>query len=144
MSRRQTKVLHEQALKYGLPFGGKTTSLPRVARALHDFLATNSRRLSDDDDLLNASVCSRLWNGIAKNGRCWPNWTAWNERDNCCRWRSSESGWTRWLVSCVGQPKPSATTTGPVRCRFTWTHSTKRKKPPAGSSMSSTRVLPNS
>ncbi len=58
MSGRQTKVLHEQATKYGLPFGEKVIHLPRVVRALHDFLATNARRLSDDDDLLHASVSS--------------------------------------------------------------------------------------
>jgi hypothetical protein len=50
MSGRQTKVLHEQAQRYGLPFGGPTINLPEVVRALHDFLAANARKLADDDD----------------------------------------------------------------------------------------------
>ncbi|MCA9056384.1 MAG: hypothetical protein KDA75_21295, partial [Planctomycetaceae bacterium] len=59
MSGRQTKVLQEQAERYGLPFGGRTINLPQVVRALHDFLAANARRLAtDDDDLLHADVSS--------------------------------------------------------------------------------------
>lgn len=59
MSGRQTKVLQEQAARYGLPFGGRTVSLPQVVRALHEFLAANARRLApDDDDLLQADVSS--------------------------------------------------------------------------------------
>jgi len=58
MSGRQTKVLHEQAEKYGIPFGEKTINLPRVVRSLHDFLAANARRLSEDDDLLDAAISS--------------------------------------------------------------------------------------
>ena len=59
MSGRQTKVLNEQAERYGIPFGGRTIHLPKVVRALHDFLAANARRLAEeDDDLLNATVSS--------------------------------------------------------------------------------------
>ena len=50
MSGRQTKVLHEQADRYGLPFGGATVDLPAVVRALHDFLADNALKLARDDD----------------------------------------------------------------------------------------------
>jgi len=59
MSGRQTKVLQEQAERYGIPFGGRTVDLSKVVRALHDFLAANARRLAtDDDELLNADVSS--------------------------------------------------------------------------------------
>ena len=52
MSGRQSKVLNEQAARYGIPFGGPTISLPEVVRALHDFLAANAAKLSGDDDTL--------------------------------------------------------------------------------------------
>jgi hypothetical protein len=52
MSGRQTKVINEQALRYGIPFGGATINLPSVARALHDFLADNAVKLAKDDDEL--------------------------------------------------------------------------------------------
>jgi hypothetical protein len=52
MSGRQTKVINEQAARYGIPFGGPTVSLPAVVRALHDFLADNAVKLSRDDDVL--------------------------------------------------------------------------------------------
>ena len=59
MSGRQTKVLNEQAERYGIPFGGRTINLPNVVRALHDFLATHARRLmTDEDDLLSGDVSS--------------------------------------------------------------------------------------
>ncbi|WP_417851060.1 hypothetical protein [Thalassoglobus sp.] len=59
MSGRQTKVLNEQAERYGIPFGGRTINLPQVVHALHDFLAANARKfIDDDDDLLNANVSS--------------------------------------------------------------------------------------
>ncbi|WP_146512720.1 hypothetical protein, partial [Thalassoglobus neptunius] len=55
MSGRQTKVINEQAERYGIPFGGRTINLPKVVRALHEFLAANARRLlEDDDDLLQS------------------------------------------------------------------------------------------
>lgn len=54
MSGRQAKVLIEQASRYGIPFGSATISLPKVVRALHDFLADNKHKLArDDDDLLS-------------------------------------------------------------------------------------------
>jgi hypothetical protein len=52
MSGRQTKVINEQAERYGLPFGGATISLPAVVRALHDFLADNAAKLAREDDPL--------------------------------------------------------------------------------------------
>ncbi|MCA9016785.1 MAG: hypothetical protein KDA77_15740 [Planctomycetaceae bacterium] len=58
MSGRQTKVLHEQAERYGIPFAGRTINLNDVVRALHDFLAANARRLGEndsEDDLLYSS-----------------------------------------------------------------------------------------
>jgi hypothetical protein len=60
MSGRQTKVLQEQADRYGLPFGGATVDLPALARALHDFLAENALKLAreDDDPLLNGGTSS--------------------------------------------------------------------------------------
>ncbi|QDT55931.1 hypothetical protein Pan44_39790 [Caulifigura coniformis] len=59
MSGRQTKVLNEQAERYGIPFGGRTICLPRVVKAFHDFLAKNARKLADEDDpLLNSDVAS--------------------------------------------------------------------------------------
>lgn len=54
MSKRQTKVLHDQQDKYGLPIGGPTINLNKLAPALHDFLAANATRLvsSSEDGLL--------------------------------------------------------------------------------------------
>jgi hypothetical protein len=52
MSGRQTKVLQEQAERYGIPFASREISLPRVVKALHDFLAANARHLPSDADLL--------------------------------------------------------------------------------------------
>lgn len=56
MSGRQAKVLNEQAVLYGLPFGTAVIDLPVVVRALHDFLARNAKKLSalDCDDPLLA------------------------------------------------------------------------------------------
>lgn len=56
MSGRQTKVINEQAARYGIPFGGSVINLPAVVRALHDFLADNAVKLArDDDDLMQGS-----------------------------------------------------------------------------------------
>lgn len=56
MSGRQTKVINEQADRYGIPFGGPTVNLPEVVRAWHDFLAENKYKLArDDDPLMNGS-----------------------------------------------------------------------------------------
>ena len=56
MSGRQTKVINEQASRYGIPFGGPTISLPAVVRAFHDFLAENAQKLArDDDELMQGS-----------------------------------------------------------------------------------------
>ena len=50
MSGRQTKVINDQAARYGIPFGGASIDLPNVVKALHDFLAENAQRLARDDD----------------------------------------------------------------------------------------------
>ena len=56
MSGRQTKVLNEQAVRYGIPFGGATINLGAVVRSLHDFLADNAVKLArDDDELMQGS-----------------------------------------------------------------------------------------
>lgn len=61
MSGRQTKVLHEQAMRYNLPLGGPTINLPALARALHDFLADNAAKLArDDDELLTGGTSPAL------------------------------------------------------------------------------------
>jgi len=53
MSGRQTKVINEQAARYGIPFGGAKIDLPAVIRAMHDFLADNAVKLArNEDDLL--------------------------------------------------------------------------------------------
>lgn len=52
MSGRQTKVINEQAERYGIPFGGSTINLPAVVRALHDFFADNAAKLAREDDPL--------------------------------------------------------------------------------------------
>ena len=58
MSGRQTKVLNEQAARYGIPFGGAVIDLPAVVRALHDFLAENAVKLARDDDELMQGASS--------------------------------------------------------------------------------------
>src|SRR5678809_527616 len=50
MSGRQTKVINEQADRYGLPFGGPFINLPKFVRAFHDFLAANAVKLARDDE----------------------------------------------------------------------------------------------
>lgn len=61
MSGRQAKVLIEQASRYGIPFGAATVSLPKVVRALHDFLADNKHKLArDDDDMLTGPASPAL------------------------------------------------------------------------------------
>ncbi|QDV25950.1 hypothetical protein [Aureliella helgolandensis] len=61
MSGRQAKILNEQASRYGIPFGGANVSLPKVVRALHDFLADNKHKLArDDDDLLSGPASPAL------------------------------------------------------------------------------------
>jgi hypothetical protein len=54
MSGRQTKVINEQADRYGLPLGGPVVNLPKLARAFHDFLAENALKLAKEDDPLLA------------------------------------------------------------------------------------------
>lgn len=56
MSGRQTKVINEQAARYGIPFGGASINLSAVVRALHDFLADNAVKLAkEEDDLMQGS-----------------------------------------------------------------------------------------
>lgn len=49
MAGRQSKILNEQAARYGIPFGGRIVNLPKVVTALHDFLAANAQKLAADD-----------------------------------------------------------------------------------------------
>ena len=61
MSGRQTKVLNEQATRYGIPFGGAKIDLPAVVKSLHDFLAENAQRLArEEDDLLQGGSSPAL------------------------------------------------------------------------------------
>lgn len=56
MSGRQSKVINEQADRYGIPFGGATINLSAVVRGLHNFLADNAVKLAkDEDELLQGS-----------------------------------------------------------------------------------------
>ena len=48
---RQTKILQEQAQRYGIPFSGRTIDLPEVVKALHEFLAKNAKRFTEDADM---------------------------------------------------------------------------------------------
>lgn len=52
MSGSQVKVLNEQAIRYNLPIGGASISLPDVVRRLHDILREYGHKLSaiDGDD----------------------------------------------------------------------------------------------
>src|SRR4051794_16794039 len=59
MSGRQTKVINEQADRYGLPFGGPFIDLPKLARGFHDFLADNALKLAKDDEILDAGGVER-------------------------------------------------------------------------------------
>jgi hypothetical protein len=52
MSGRPAQVINEQAERYGIPFGGPIVDLPKVVKALHDFLAANAYKLAKDDDPL--------------------------------------------------------------------------------------------
>ena len=60
MSGRQTKILQEQSQRYGIPFDGRVIELPRVVRALHDFLAKNARRLAEDPDMTGSGDSAAL------------------------------------------------------------------------------------
>jgi hypothetical protein len=61
MSGRQSKVINEQAERYGIPFGGSTISLTQVVRAIHNFLADNKYKLAREDDaLMNGSSSPAL------------------------------------------------------------------------------------
>ena len=61
MSGRQSKVINEQAARYGIPFGGAKIDLPSVVKALHDFLAENAQKLAADDDALLRGSGSPAW-----------------------------------------------------------------------------------
>lgn len=60
MSGRQTKVINEQAARYGIPFGGKTIDLPLVVRSFHDFLAANASKLAAADEMLQGEPSAAL------------------------------------------------------------------------------------
>lgn len=52
MSDRQPKVINEQVVRYGIPFGGPKIDLPAVVRATHAFLAANAHKLAGDGDAM--------------------------------------------------------------------------------------------
>ena len=52
MSGRQAKVILDQARRYGIPFDDNPIDLPKVVRALHDFFAENSYKLTSGNDAL--------------------------------------------------------------------------------------------
>lgn len=63
MSGRSVQVLNEQATRYGLPLDGRTIDLPKLARGLHDFLASNARLLASkgvDDPLMAGGESDQL------------------------------------------------------------------------------------
>lgn len=72
MSGRQAKTLQEQAERYGIPFGEAVVDLPRVVKALHDFLAKKAHVLAaaeTDDPLLvggNSPALERYRDAKAK------------------------------------------------------------------------------
>lgn len=60
---RQSKVVNEQAFRYGLPLNGRTIDLSDLALAFHDFLARNSRKLAapdSDDPMLGGGTSPAL------------------------------------------------------------------------------------
>jgi len=52
----QTKMLQEQADRYGIPFSGPIIDLPAVVLALRKFLATNAHRLAAETDDMMVSA----------------------------------------------------------------------------------------
>ena len=52
MCGKQTKQINEQAVRYGLPFGGPTVDLTVFFPALFEFLAANASKLSREDEAL--------------------------------------------------------------------------------------------
>ena len=54
MSGRQAQIINDQAKRYGIPFDGAVIDLPKVIRALHDFLAANALKLAKDGDPMMA------------------------------------------------------------------------------------------
>lgn len=63
MSGRQSKVINEMALRYGIPFAGATVDLRAIVKALFDFLADYGPRLAvanGDDPLLDGPASPAL------------------------------------------------------------------------------------
>ena len=63
MSGRQNKVLNSQASAYGMPISGRVIDLRALAKWLHDFLASNARKLaalSTGDPLLDGESTPAL------------------------------------------------------------------------------------
>jgi hypothetical protein len=60
MSGRQARTINEQAIRYGLPFGGRHVDLTELVPALHEFLAANARKLAGEEgsDPLMSGVAS--------------------------------------------------------------------------------------
>jgi hypothetical protein len=72
MSGRQTKVINEQAARYGIPFGGASVDLSAVVRALHDFLADNAQKLAREEDELMAGPLSPALERFREEQPPWP------------------------------------------------------------------------
>eukprot|EP00913_Durusdinium_trenchii_P028456 g26684.t1 len=75
MSGRQVKVINEQAQRYNLPIGDRTISLPEVARALHDLLASRGKLLLSPDESGNLEL-----GGDSPEMREFRKWRAANEK----------------------------------------------------------------
>ncbi len=60
MSGRQNKQIDEQAARYRIPFSGPTIDLPAVVRALHDFLAKNALRFTQNGNGAELDGLERL------------------------------------------------------------------------------------
>jgi len=62
LSGRPTKVLNEQAERYGIPIGGKTVNLGEVLFWLHDFLKKNRNKLAttEGEDPMSGEISPAL------------------------------------------------------------------------------------
>lgn len=49
-SGRDSRVLLDQANKYGIPLGDETVSIPEMAEWIHDLLAAHGRKINIDED----------------------------------------------------------------------------------------------
>lgn len=59
LSGRQTKILHDQADRYGLPLRGATIDLAAVLRRFHDLLAEHGGKITADPDEADSPALER-------------------------------------------------------------------------------------